>query len=219
MIKEHAAVKLDLSIPAGIIAIDIGGGLHVDTGTEHASFEQITSVPLRAVIKGMLHPGVWHADAVSLKVNDFLSSMMRVPDMASQRNDYVGYNVAVASTEYANLSLKFGYHFTMIDCYCSETARNNHLYFRFVGGATDITKRSRRVQLIAEILKGHGLTIEMKGDLIIGRIGNVRRDAMEALLEQIGRLLAYTRQLDAVMHDDFAVERYVRNFLKGDYEL
>lgn len=219
MIREHAAVKLELPVPAGIIVIDIGGGLNGTAGTEHASFEQIASFPLKAVVKGMLHPGVWHADAVSLKVNDFLSSMMRVPDIAFQRNDYVGYNVAVASAEYTNLSLKFGYHFTMIDCYCSETARNNHLYFRFVGGATDITKRSRRVQLIAEILKGYGLSIEMKGDLIIGRIGNVRRDAMEALLEQIGRLLAYTRQLDAVMHDDFAVERYVRNFLKGDYEL
>jgi|MudIll2142460700_1097286.scaffolds.fasta_scaffold21958_2 pyruvate,water dikinase len=219
MIKEHAAVKLELPIPAGIIVIDIGGGLNSTAGTEHASFEQIASLPLRAVIKGMLHPGVWHAEAVSLKVNDFLSSMMRVPDIAFQRNDYVGYNVAVASAEYTNLSLKFGYHFTVIDCYCSETARNNHLYFRFVGGATDITKRSRRVQLIAEILKGYGLTIEMKGDLIIGRIGNVRRDAMEVLLEQIGRLLAYTRQLDAVMNDDLAVERYVGNFLKGDYEL
>ncbi|HXX80296.1 MAG TPA: PEP/pyruvate-binding domain-containing protein, partial [Thermodesulfovibrionales bacterium] len=219
MIKEHAAVKLELPVPAGIIVIDIGGGLNSTAGSEHASFEQIASLPLRAVIKGMIHPGVWHADAVSMKVNDFLSSMIRVPEIAFQRNDYVGYNVAVASAEYTNLNLKFGYHFTVIDCYCSETARNNHLYFRFMGGATDITKRSRRVQLIAEILKGYGLTIETKGDLIIGRIGNMRRDAMEAILEQMGRLLAYTRQLDAVMHDDFAVERYVRNFLKGNYEL
>ncbi|MCL4475724.1 MAG: PEP-utilizing enzyme [Nitrospirae bacterium] len=218
LIKKHAAVKLDLPIPAGIIVIDIGGGLNLDARIDHASFEQLSSAPLRAIIKGMLYPGIWHADAVSLRVNDFLSSMMRMPDITSDVSDYVGYNVAVVSKEYVNLSLKFGYHFTMIDSYCSETARNNHIYFRFVGGATDITKRSRRIQLIADILKEYGFNLNTKGDLLIARLANVRKDDMEDMLDQMGRLIAYTRQLDAVLHDDSAVVRYAKNFLEGNYE-
>ncbi|MEJ2695497.1 MAG: PEP/pyruvate-binding domain-containing protein [Candidatus Sulfobium sp.] len=218
MLKKQAAIKLDLPIPAGIIVIDIGGGLSVPPGREKATLEQITSVPLRAIVKGMMHPGVWHSHAVSLKVNDFLSSMMRMSDITAGDNEYVGYNVAVASGEYMNLSLRFGYHFNMIDCYCSENTRNNHLYFRFVGGATDIVKRSRRIELLAAILREYGFNIKSKGDLIIARLANISREELAGLLDQTGRLIAFTRQLDAVLNDDSDVELYSRNFIEGNYE-
>lgn len=219
MLKKHAAVKLDLPIPTGIIVIDIGGGLSFDGKTDKASFEQITSAPLRAIIKGMTYPGVWHSDAIALKVNDFLTSMIRMSDIVSDSSEYVGYNVAVVSREYVNLSLRFGYHFNMLDCYCSENARNNHIYFRFVGGATDIVKRSRRVELIAAILREYGFNLKTKGDLMIARLANLRQDEMVNILDQLGRLIAYTRQLDAMLHDDNAVERYARKFIEGNYEL
>jgi pyruvate,water dikinase len=118
-----------------------------------------------------------------------------------------------------NLSLRFGYHFNMLDCFCSETARYNHIYFRFVGGATDISKRSRRIQLIADILEDYGFNIKTKGDLIIARLANMGRDEMEPILDQAGRLIAFTRQLDAVLHDDEAVERYRKHFMEGNYEV
>ncbi len=218
MLKRHAAVKLDLSIPAGIIVIDIGGGLNIAPEQEKADFTQITSIPLRAIVGGMMHPGVWHSNAVSLKVNDFMSSMMRMSDITSGDSEYVGYNVAVASGEYMNLSLRFGYHFNMIDCYCSENTRNNHLYFRFAGGATDIVKRSRRIELLATILREYGFNIKSKGDLIIARLANISRDELVGLLDQMGRLIAFTRQLDAVLDADTDVELYARNFVEGKYE-
>jgi pyruvate,water dikinase len=219
MLKKHAAIRLDIPIPAGIIVIDIGGGLAITEGKDRATFEDIASVPLRAVVGGMMHPGVWHSEAVALKVNDFLSSMMRMPDITADRSEYVGYNVAVVSKEYMNLSLRFGYHFNMLDCYCSETARYNHIYFRFVGGATDISKRSRRIQLIAAVLQEYGFNIKIKGDLIIARLANIRRNEMEIILDQAGRLIAFTRQLDAVLHDDDAVERYRKRFMEGNYDI
>jgi pyruvate,water dikinase len=219
MLKKHAAIKLDIPIPAGIIVVDIGGGLTLTEGKDRATFEDIASVPLRAVLGGMMHPGVWHSEAVALKVNDFLSSMMRMPDITADRSEYVGYNVAVVSKEYMNLSLRFGYHFNMLDCYCCETARYNHIYFRFVGGATDISKRSRRIQLIAAILQDYGFNIKIKGDLIIARLANIGRDEMEIILDQSGRLIAFTRQLDAVLHDDDTVERYRKQFMEENYDI
>ena len=217
MAKHHMAIKLDLPIPTGIMIVDIGGGLAAGGAPRSATLEQIVSVPLRAIVKGMLHPGVWHADAVSLGVNDFISSMMRMPDITTDGRDYAGYNVAVASGEYVNLSIRFGYHFNMLDCYCSDNARNNHVYFRFVGGATDIVKRSRRVELIAAILREYGFNIITKGDLVIGRLANISRGELEKVLDHIGRLIGYTRQLDAVLNDDSSVERFVRNFLEERY--
>ena len=218
MLRKHAAVGLDLPIPTGIMVVDIGGGLSENVHGGKATFEQIISLPLKAIIGGMVHPGVWHSEAVSLRVNDFLSSMMRMPDITSDSSRMVGYNVAVVSGEYMNLSLRFGYHFNMLDCYCSRSARNNHIYFRFVGGATDMVKRSRRVELISTILREFGFNIKTKGDLIIARLANIGQDEMERLLDQMGRLIAYTRQLDALLHDDGAVEHFATKFLKGDYE-
>ena len=217
MLKKHAAVKLNVPVPLGIVVIDIGGGLNIEGKSGSASLDQIASVPLLEVLRGMTYPGVWQSEITSLRVTDFLSSMMNMPDITSDTNDHALYNIAIASKEYVNLSLRLGYHFNMIDCYCSENTKNNHIYFRFVGGATDIAKRSRRVQLIADILKEFGFNINIKGDLIIGRLANVQKSDMEHVLNQLGRLIGYTRQLDALLHDDAKIETYVRNFLEGKY--
>ncbi len=215
--KRTHVIKLDLQVPAGIVIMDMGGGLDLLEGSHRAAFDQIASLPFKAFIKGMVHPGAWRSDAVSLRAGDFLTSMLRMSDIVTERGNLAGYNVAVISKEYVNLSLRFGYHFAMLDCYCSEYARNNHIFFRFAGGATDIVKRSRRVDLIAAILKEYGFNMKIKGDLIIARLASLPQDEIAAILDQLGRLIAYTRQLDAMLHDDGIVEVYARNFLQGDY--
>ncbi|HTZ18759.1 MAG TPA: PEP/pyruvate-binding domain-containing protein [Dissulfurispiraceae bacterium] len=223
--KGYSAVTLDLPVPAGIVMIDMGGGLaegvpKVKKGPRAAAAEaEITSIPLKAILRGMTHPGAWHNEAVPLKMKDFFVSMTRIPDIHSESMSSPVMNIAVASREYVNLSLKFGYHFNIVDCYCSENPRNNHVYFRFSGGATDISQRSRRVQFIASVLKDYGFTIWTKGDLLIARIANIGRDRMETVLDQLGRLIAFARKLDALLRDDATVRRYTRRFKSGNYEL
>jgi pyruvate, water dikinase len=214
--RQGTLAPLELPVPAGILVMDMGGGLNSGSGGR-ATFEQIASVPFRAIIRGMMHPGAWHSEPVALKAHDFLSSMMRMPDIVSDSANPAGYNVAVISREYVNLSIRFGYHFNMIDCYCGENAKNNHIYFRFVGGATDMVKRSRRVELIARILREYGFNIKIKGDLLIARLAGLKREEMERVLDQTGRLISYARQLDAVLHDDAAIDRYAKNFLAEVY--
>lgn len=218
-LKDRHPVKLDLPIPTGIVVIDIGGGLDMKQGKRNAAYEEITSIPLKAIIKGMLHPGVWHSDAIPLKAGDFFTSMMRMDDIVSGSANFSSQHIAIASREYLNMGLRFGYHFNLIDSYCSENPRDNHIYFRFAGGATDITKRSRRIQLIADILKEYGFSIKTKGDLIIARLANIGRDEMENILDRLGRLIAYTRQMDAMLYDDSALKRYRENFLEENYRL
>ena len=217
--RTKEAMKLDLPIPAGIMLADIGGGLREVRDGGKVTLEDVASVPFRAILKGLMHPGAWHAETVSLQAQDFFSSMMRMPDIVSDNESFLSYNVAVISRDYVNLNLRFGYHYNMMDCYCSDKQRNNHIYFRFTGGATDILKRSRRLELIARILRDYGFTIKIKGDLIIARLSNIGRAEMEDILDQTGRLIAYTRQLDAVLHDDNKIELYANNFLEGKYEL
>ena len=224
-LRGYAAVALDLPIPASIVLIDMGGGLEKvrpnvkNDAKKTATAVEIASIPLRAIIRGMMSPGAWHNEAVPLRMKDLFMSMTRMPDIHSTSMSSPIQNVAVASREYVNLSLKFGYHFNIVDCYCSENPRNNHVYFRFSGGATDIMQRSRRVEFIASILREHGFTIWMTGDLLIARLANVGRVRMEEILDQLGRLIAYVRKLDAMMRNDSAIEYYAQRFKEGNYEL
>ena len=224
-LRGYAAVALDLPIPASIVLIDMGGGLEKvrpnvkNDAKKTATAVEIASIPLKAIIRGMMSPGAWHNEAVPLRMKDLFMSMTRMPDIHSTSMSSPIQNVAVASREYVNLSLKFGYHFNIVDCYCSENPRNNHVYFRFSGGATDIMQRSRRVEFIASILREHGFTIWMTGDLLIARLANVGRVRMEEILDQLGRLIAYVRKLDALMRNDSAIEYYAQRFKEGNYEL
>lgn len=56
----------------------------------------------------------------------------------------MGQNLAVVSREYLNLNLRLGYHFNIIDAYIADEISANYIYFRFLGGVTDLTRRTRR---------------------------------------------------------------------------
>ena len=216
---QNALRRLALPIPVQLLVIDMGGGLCSGTGKKEVDFAQIASVPLRAVLAGMLSPGVWQSEGAALRGADLLSGMTRAADFAGGGDGLAGYNVALASKEYVNMSLRFGYHFNMLDCYCSDTPRNNHIYFRFVGGAAAITNRSRRISLMAQVLAEYGFALKTKGDLLVGRLSGLNREEIEKILGQIGRLIGYTRQLDARLDFDEAVSVLARRFLAGDYRL
>jgi pyruvate,water dikinase len=210
--REHSPVTLDLPIPVRVVVIDIGGALSPDAGKKKARFDQIMSVPLRAIIKGMLTSGSLRSVAKVFGLGDLLSSMTRFGEFPSGNDSLAIYNVAVASEDYVNFSLRLGYHFSVLDCYCSENARNNHIYFRFLGGAASIVKRRRRVQFIATVLQDHGFNINTTGDLVVARLTNLGRNEIEGTLDKMGKLLLYTRQLDSAFRDDSAVNRYAKDF-------
>lgn len=214
---SRSAARLELSVPAGFAIIDIGGGLEKPARATRIALEHVTSAPFRALAGGLIHPGVWHSEAVPLTTGDLLSSMFRTPDVVAESARFGETNVAVVSREYANVNMRFGYHYAIVDCYCSDVPRNNHVVLRFAGGATDITKRSLRLRLIEDVLEQHGFNVRIKGDLLVGRLANLPADEMLGILDQLGRLLAYTRQLDAVLADEGAVRRLASRFIGGTY--
>jgi len=215
-VRSQAMVRLDLPVPAGILAVDIGGGLALEKGAKRAGPSQVASRPLRAVLAGLLYPGAWHTESIALGMGELLGSMMRLPDIADTA---ASSNIAIVSKDYLNLSIKFGYHYSVLDCFSGETPQQNHIYFRFSGGATDMTKRSRRVELIASILRDFGFAVRIKGDLLVARLDGAGLERSSALLDQLGRLIAYTRQLDAVLTSDEKAAAYAVKFLEGDYAL
>ncbi len=104
----------------------------------------------------------------------------------------------------------------MVDCHLSELQSANYIYFRFHGGVTHITRRSRRARVLAAILQEYDFAVEVKSDLVIGRLRNAAPELMRERLDIVGRLIGYTRQLDVLMRDDATVRERTREFVRRE---
>jgi pyruvate,water dikinase len=95
----------------------------------------------------------------------------------------VNANLALVTGEYVNLNLALGYHFNMVDGNLSEDAEKNYAYFRFFGGVTELTRRTRRVRLLAQILEQSDFAVESKGGPENGCV-RLHRQAVQAFPDQ-----------------------------------
>jgi pyruvate,water dikinase len=205
--------QLALPIPIRMLLLDLGGAVANGSGRELTPAE-LSCRPLQAILAGMLAPGVWREEAQPLTGRDFLAGMTRAADPGTL-DAAAGANLAVGSAEYVNLSLRFGYHFNMLDAYCTENPRNNHIFFRFVGGAAALTSRSLRIHFMAKVMASLGFMTKPKGDLLVARISNIPAEEVERLLTTLGRLIGFARQLDAAITSEEAAERLAGEFLAG----
>jgi pyruvate,water dikinase len=202
--------RLHLPIPLDLDVLDLGGGIAPGQDGSTVEPEGIASLPLTALLGDLC--ASWRTDPVAMDVGSFLSSATRGTTLSVTDASQVRPNLAVIARDYLNLHLLLGYHFNMVDCRMTETDAANYVYFRFHGGVTEITRRSRRARTIAAILATHGFGVETKGDLVVGRLRDVPMTAMRETLAMIGRLIGYTRQLDVLMRDEGSVQEFTRDF-------
>jgi len=215
-LKARGGKRLKADLPLNLILIDIGGGL--DDRTAKAGWvlpEQITSLPMKALWQGMASPEVWSTNPISADFKGLMSSLTRTQSAAASGNPLAGLNVAVLGATYLNLSLRVGYHFTVVDASLGPQLEKNSVFFRFIGGATDITRRSRRAALLMTILEKIGFKVEGKGDLVIARATSPKVERSKNHLYMIGRLIGFARQLDILMTDDASVGLYFERFMAG----
>lgn len=209
--------RLNLNVPLDLLVIDLGGG--VERGAEDASLgpERIASHPLRAVIEGLTTEGVWAQGPADMDLDGFMSSMARSQALTDQLALRPELNVAIASADYLNLSLRLGYHFNVVDAFLSASRSDNYIYFRFAGGVTEIARRARRAVLLRQILAANDFVTGGTGDLVVGRFNRMPYEATVERLRMVGRLIGFTRQLDILLRDDRLVERLVKSFMEGKY--
>jgi pyruvate, water dikinase len=211
---RHGGLRLKANLPLNLILIDIGGGLEKDAGKAGwVEPRHITSEPMRALWAGMDSPDVWNTDPIAADFKGLFSSLTRTQATAVTGHILTGLNVAVLGAHYLNLTLRVGYHFTVVDTSLGPPPEKNGIFFRFIGGATDITRRSRRALLLGSILEKFGFKVEKKGDLVIARDINCTAEHTRDRLYIIGRLIGFIRQLDILMTDDGAVEHYFKRFM------
>ena len=82
-----------------------------------------------------------------------------------------------------------------------------------------MVQRHRRAMAIGEILEHANFFIDLKGDLINAVFEYAPYELMEQKLEIIGRLLGFSRLMDAAMINDETPHLVANAFWDGDYEL
>jgi pyruvate, water dikinase len=212
-LRDSAPRKLITKLPLGLTVIDVEGGLSSSAG-EDASEADIRCRPLKALMEGMNASGMWETSPVAVDMGSFMSSVTKTFGAEASHPSRLGRNLAVISHEYLNLHLRLGYHFTVVDAFLGGSVNDNAIAFRFMGGVTDISRRSRRATLVASILEQFDFLVEIKGDMVTGRIKKHPTRTMLDKMFMLGCLIGYTRQLDAKLDSEGAVMRHLDIFLQ-----
>ena len=212
----HSLAKLKLPIPLNLTVVDIGGGIKKGVSASEIDLEAVSCEPLLILLKALTAPGVWQSQPVDLDLKGFMSSFTSNLSTQALATDRSNVNLAIVSKEYINLNLGLGYHFNLVDGNLSDDRNSNYLYFRFFGGVTEFTRRSRRVKVLAQILEKNDFAVESKGDLIIGRIKKIDRPNMENKFRLIGQLIGYTRQLDVLLRTDRDINFFTNQFFEEE---
>jgi pyruvate,water dikinase len=198
-------------VPLGLKILDLGGGIDPEARGNQLLPEQIRSLPMQALWQGIAGPGVWSTEPVPVDFKGMMSSLTKT--WAETPGTMIsGFNLAVISQTYMNLHLRLGYHFNLVDARMEPESQRNHIYFRFVGGVTDLTRRSRRAQLLAKILSQYHFKVDTKGDLVVAKVLHLPQEDMKARLRLLGRLIGFTRQLDIQLRNDEDIPEFVEAF-------
>jgi pyruvate,water dikinase len=209
--RDAKVWTLSSDVPMDLKILDIGEGIDAEAAGDSVTIEQVRSIPLLSIWSGIAEPGAWSTAPVAVDLKGFMSSLTRNwADMGSTAVS--GFNLAVVGKNYMNLHLRLGYHFNLVDARMDDEPQHNHIYFRFVGGVTDLTRRSRRAQVLARILSQHHFKVSIKGDLVVAGILHLPREEIGRCLHVLGTLVGFTRQLDMQLRSEQDVGRFVDTY-------
>ncbi|OHE61153.1 MAG: hypothetical protein A2Z47_16385 [Thermodesulfovibrio sp. RBG_19FT_COMBO_42_12] len=209
-IKETKTIDLKAGIPVAVHILDINGG--IKENTKKASPEDILSIPFSALLKGM-RGMKWPGPKPEVK--GFWGTTAHTASIPEEQICEIDTkSFSIVSRNYMNFSIRLGYHFSMVEAYASDNLNDNYIKFFFKGGGASHDRKLRRVRLITEILKNMGFRINVKEDLIDAVLTKYKKSTIEEMLVVMGKLTAYTKQLDMVMFNDAITDMYAEDFIK-----
>jgi pyruvate,water dikinase len=206
-------LKLDTPLPLNLHLMDLGGGLA--THETPVPQESIISQPMRALWRGISHPGISWAGPVPVSVGGFLHVLAQTAIRPPER--FWDKTYAIVAANYVNYSCRLGFHFATVDSFCGAVPDDNFINFAFKGGAADELRRVRRAKLIAIVLERLGFELEVFKDVVRARFRKRPASEIEERLDLLGRLMAYVRQMDMLMSGDSKIYLLAERFLSGHY--
>jgi pyruvate, water dikinase len=213
-----SGILLDVFLPIDLYLIDLGGGLKGVPKNGKVKRSQVVSTPLSALLDGMFHEKIPRFGTKSMDFSGFFSIMMRhAVNSPEGERTFQDPCYALISDNYLNYTARVGYHFSVVDTYCSSSLNKNYISLTFRGGAADFVRRTRRARAIAGILREYGFHVGLAHDVVNARMGKTTREEIIDHLKIIGSLFQFFRQIDVAMVSEESVEQFKEAFLRGDY--
>jgi pyruvate,water dikinase len=214
-----AHVMIVHRVPLDFYIIDIGEGLSPEaTFRRKIAFSDVSSSPFLSLLKGMTHEGVSWAGPVEFNLGGFFSVASR-SFIRSDVTDKGGKAYVLVSKDYLNFHSRLAYHFSTLDTVCGDILHSNYLSFRYGGGGAGADGRARRAALLKDILESLDFRVNVKGDIVTGLFRGGTRAQIQQRLDQLGRLMGFTRQLDMSLRNKEDCERYFKAFFDGKYSI
>jgi len=211
------AKRLLTDIPLEIRVIDLGGGLAPEVAPQATiAAADLRSRPMIAYWRGVTAAGWKGPKPMSLR--GFLSVTLSASADTNIRERLEEKNYALLGEGYMNLSNRMGFHFAVIDSYLN-TDSDSHVSITFYGGGAEMTRRMRRIDFLARVLRDLDFKVEREHDSLTARADTLPVAALEERLDILGRLMMAAKQLDMVMFSNAVAEHYAREFITGGYRL
>ena len=205
--QRHAPQRvkqLQCDVPKQFWVVNLDDGFDGEVSGPLVPVARITSVPMRALWRGM-NAVPWQGPP-PVDAKGFLSVMFEATanphlDPAAQSAFFTERNYFMVSRNYCSLHSRFGFHFVAVESLVGERTPENYVVFQLRGGAANIERRVRRVEFVAGLLEEFGFTCTVRRDALSARIENLpEADALHMLLVA-GYMTIHTRQLDMIMND------------------
>jgi pyruvate,water dikinase len=207
----HVSKQLLVEQPMQFWLIDLDDGFELaDPGSPYVRLEEIRSIPMLALWRGMTAVPWKGPPPVNPKgFMEVLFGSMSDPSLVpSMPSGYATRNHFMISKHFMSLQSRFGYHYSTVETLVSNRAMENYASFNFKGGAAGLERRTRRAKMIEEILKDEGFRVKRYGDGVRARIEGIEKTQMIKRIATLGFLLMHTRQLDMAMSDEASVKKY-----------
>jgi pyruvate, water dikinase len=213
------AIQLETEVPMEILLVDLGGGINPQSKGKKVKVDQILSWPMQAFwhgVQAMKWPG-----PKPLDIKGFASVVAQTSaEPGGENRVYSEKSFALLSKDYMNFSIRLGYHLSTIEVLGGLGENVNYIKFLFKGGGATGDRRDRRARLVATILVKMGFQVARKLDLVDARLLHHPKEVMETILQSLGKLTVYTKQLDMVMFNEaiaeWSIEEFVKEHLSGE---
>lgn len=215
--RKKGAKQLVSGIPMLFYVLDVGRG--VADGTDRKDVlkpEDIASIPMKYVLKGLLNPGICWSETTHFDWEEYDKIVMAGGIISADDPGFGSY--AIVAREYINVNFRFGYHFVILDCLSSPSQADNYIMFRFSGGGGTSEGRALRAGFIKGILTRLGFMVDIKSDLIDAQLKNCGPEDMKTTLEQLGLLLGATKIMDMYIKDNMDMNLMIDDFFNGKYD-
>jgi len=209
--KERIGLRLKSEIPLEVNIIPIDQDTYGLEERRWITEDAITSAPMRAFWDGIKKEG-WASDAPPTSVGGLMSVLST--HLTADKEEFLECSFAILSKEYMFLSLHLGYHFTTVEALCAPEPNKNYIRIQHKGGGASLDRRTRRVQLIQDLLSKLGFEHGGQGDFLDSSVAYLEPSNVLRRLYLLGRITMITKQLDIALSNDAITRWYTEDFMK-----